>query len=135
MAHAQDAYAVGSVAASLEPLHIPCIFCNAALSPQDIFDFNTKQLKLLNRNGQTFACCARCLRLSVQYESQYYTCSVVAGNLSDLLGAPLCKITVRCEFCMGLLTEREKLEAVDAELYFHLVRGWWRGPCRQCRLK
>lgn len=114
-------------------LQLYCLFCKFLIPLPDLASFYCKKLALVYRDGNAFAACTKCLRLSAIFENErYYTCSVKAHLLSDLLGKPLNEIAVRCENCMSLLDYIEKYDCIYSGGYFHLVRGNWRGCCRNC---
>nr|AYA94835.1 MAG: E6 protein [Human papillomavirus] len=114
-------------------LTLKCLFCNFVVSLPDLASFHCKQLALVYRNNIAFAACSQCLRLSAAFETQrYYTCSIRAGLLSDVIGRHLSDIPIRCEYCLQLLDYIEKFDCIYRSGYFHLVRGNFRGCCRNC---
>nr|UXX42009.1 MAG: E6 [Gammapapillomavirus sp.] len=112
---------------------LKCIFCKFNLDLVELASFHHKRLSLVWRDAFCFACCTKCLKLSAWYESQnYYCCSVKSELISGLVGKPVEDIIVRCMFCMQLLDFMEKFDHVTRGEPFHLVRGSWRGSCRNC---
>lgn len=114
-------------------LQLHCLFCKFAVSLPDLASFYCKKLTLVYRDNSAFAACSKCLKLSALFENErYYTCSIKAWLLSDLIGKPLSEIAIRCENCMSLLDYIEKCDCIYQGGYFHLIRGNWRGCCRNC---
>nr|WCR76015.1 E6 protein [Human papillomavirus 228] len=117
-------------------LKLPCIFCKFPVPLQDLAAFYVKNLSLIYRGSDCYACCAKCLRLSALFEfQQHCQCSVSCSVLSDLINKPLKDIIIRCKECYNLLSFVEKLDCVLHEEFFYLVRGHWRGLCRFCMFK
>lgn len=121
---------------SLFDLSVPCIFCKFICDLQDLASFHLKKLSIVWRGGNPFACCRKCVQLSAKYEfDNYCVCVVNAVNLESLLHKSLKCINIRCVSCYQLLDLTEKLDCCAREDIFALVRGSWRGPCRNCYLK
>lgn len=114
-------------------LHLPCIFCGHLLTPEDLAAFSFKNLSLLLRNSQYFACCIKCCCLSARFEfERYYQCCVPAINIEIVSGKHLHALTVRCYNCMKQLDIAEKYDIFCRDDFFHLCRSQWRGLCRSC---
>lgn len=120
---------------TLDCLCIPCVFCNNNLSFQDKCSFVVKNLRIVFRANIAFACCGSCLKNVAYYElCKYYRCSADGSNLDVLSGKCLKELVVRCLSCMKELEYIEKLEHSAKGELFHLVRHFWRGVCRHCRV-
>lgn len=120
---------------TLDRLCISCLFCNIALSFQDKCAFAVKNLRIVFRVDTAFACCSCCLKTVAYYElCKYYRCSADGTNLDVLSGKCLKELVVRCLTCMKQLEYVEKLEHIARGENFHLVRHYWRGTCRHCRI-
>lgn len=126
-----DFCAVYSV--SLFDVSLPCIFCKFVCDLQDLAAFHIRNLCLVWRSEQAFACCRKCINLSAKYEyDNYCVCIVNALSIEQLLGLSLKDIFIRCLCCYKLLDIAEKLDCCAGNEFFALVRGTWRGPCRNC---
>lgn len=118
---------------AFENLSFPCLFCKRILTAVQINDFVFKQLSLVWKEKNCFACCSYCLKVTARYELENYFCCYVTGfYIEDLLGTPLWLLVVRCLKCLAKLTYIEKLRCVFAKENFYLVRGHWRSYCRDC---
>nr|AYA94808.1 MAG: E6 protein [Human papillomavirus] len=114
-------------------LTLKCIFCRFKLSFLDLAGFHQKRLCVIWRENEPFGCCCKCLRLTAAFERENYSCCSVTGpGICSLLNKPLTDITVRCIYCFALLDVIEKFEHYYCEKKFFLVRGHWRGCCRNC---
>lgn len=121
---------------SIFNLCLPCIFCKFNCNLQDLASFHLKRLSIVWRAGKPFICCSKCALLSAKYEFENYcTCVVKASLIEDLLHKSLHCITIRCVACYQLLDFSEKLDCCARDQEFCLVRGSWRGPCRNCTAK
>jgi hypothetical protein len=117
-------------------LCLPCIFCRCTLNPQELAGFYMKKLSLVWKEGRVFACCTKCLLLSAQYEKEhFFQCVASSGALEHLTKKTLSDICVRCIYCLTLLDLAEKVDIKNRELTYSLVRGHWRGVCRNCIFK
>jgi hypothetical protein len=117
-------------------LKLQCIFCRNICDIVDLALFFKKQLRLVWRSQIAYACCNNCIVLSARYESEKYSvCSVKAENLHALIRVPLQDVSLRCNYCIGLLTPSEKVDLITANRYVWLVRGYWRGICSACAAK
>nr|AYA94775.1 MAG: E6 protein [Human papillomavirus] len=117
-------------------LRLRCIFCNSFLDPQDLARFYMKQLNLIWKNKVAFGCCTLCLNLSAIYEkTKFFQCTVNSVNIEHLARKSLKDIPVRCLFCLKLLDLAEKFDIKVREDLYCLVRGHWRGVCRECKKK
>lgn len=117
-------------------LSLPCAFCNFPLTLQEHADFFCKQLCLLYRNGEPYAACVRCLKVSARHEfEQYCRCSLPATILGDVLNQPITNVCIRCVVCYKSLDAPEKIDLCSASESVYLVRHLWRGICRDCRKK
>ncbi|ADE45482.1 E6 [Human papillomavirus 127] len=115
-------------------LQLRCIFCRHFVDTVQLAAFHAKCLSLLWRKNVCYACCTPCLRLSAKYElERYYQCSLKSHFIEDVLHKPLSEIVIRCMECLSLLDMIEKVEHLLQDLPFHLVRGHWRGKCRNCK--
>ncbi|ACT76412.1 E6 protein [Human papillomavirus 116] len=114
-------------------LRLQCIFCKSILDIVDLAKFHKKELRLVWRCKVAYACCSKCLYASARYENEnHFQCAVKASTLHDLLGTPLHQIYMRCNHCLSGLDLQEKFDLVARDCYVILVRGYWRGPCRDC---
>lgn len=114
-------------------VHLPCIFCGCILTAQDLASFATKNLSLVSRNSQYFACCINCCRLSARHEfDKYYQCHIRSVNIETFSETRLHALCVRCYNCLKRLDIAEKYDVVCRDGYFHLVRSQWRALCRDC---
>ncbi|ATQ38359.1 E6 [Gammapapillomavirus 12] len=115
-------------------LRLRCIFCKHWIDTVQLAAFHVKRLTLLWRNDVCFACCTPCLTLSARYERErFYQCSVKSDFLEDILHKPLADIVIRCVDCLCMLDLIEKIEHLLLDRPFHLIRGYWRGTCRNCK--
>lgn len=114
-------------------LKLHCIFCKFSVSIVDLASFHNKKLSLIWRDKTPYCCCSKCLRLTALYEKQnYFVCTAKSHLLTGLLGKELSDIVIRCEYCFSILDYIEKLYHVYNDKDFILVRGNWRGVCRNC---
>lgn len=118
---------------ALADVRIPCNFCRSYLCVQDCAAFDLKQFRLLWKNAFCYACCRACMRLSAAYEvERFIQCICDCKYVTDLVKKPLKCIPMRCLLCLALLDFSEKLEHLFLNEPFTLVRGNWRGFCRNC---
>lgn len=121
---------------SLFDLSLPCIFCGFHSGLQDLASFHVKQLCIIWRSNTPFVCCRKCVTASAIYEyNNYCLCTVNAVFIESLLQKPLKDIPIRCLYCYKLCDLAEKFDCIVRDQSFALVRGTWRGPCRDCVLK
>ena len=114
-------------------LVLKCIFCKFPLSIIDLASFHNKKLSVIWRDNTPFACCSKCLRLTALYERQnYFVCTAKSYSLTSLTGKELCDIHIRCLHCYAFLDYVEKLRHLYNDVDFALIRGGWRGTCRNC---
>lgn len=114
-------------------LGLRCIFCNCIVGLVDLAKFYKKCLCLVWRNNVAYAGCTKCLCLSAKFEAEkHFQCSAKVESLPHLLNKPLAEICLRCYYCLGLLDLQEKFDLVARGKPACLVRGYWRGPCREC---
>ncbi|AHA37341.1 E6 [human papillomavirus 168] len=114
-------------------LHIPCIFCSCILNFQDLASFANKNLSLVFRDSQYYACCNICSCVSARYEfDRYCQCAVRAIDIEEISGKHLHALLVRCHNCLKTLDIAEKYDLICREDCFYLVRCQWRGLCRNC---
>lgn len=115
---------------------LQCVFCKFVLDTQHLAAFHKKCLRLVWRNGNCYACCCQCCRVSARYEfERHKRCSISAAMIQDVLRKPLNEIQIRCYGCLGLLDLVEKVDTISREDSFYLVRDGWKGLCRQCTPK
>lgn len=115
-------------------LTIRCIFCKCTLTVVDLAKFHAKVLSLAYRDDEPFAACTRCLRVTAYFERErYLLCTSKCSILDAVVGCSLDKLTVRCLVCLALLTEAEKAECAARDSEAHLIRGYWRTVCNNCR--
>lgn len=116
-------------------LDIKCIFCKFKVSLQHLADFYCKDLSLVWKNNECFACCSPCLRLTARHEKEnYFQCSVKGCMIESFLNTPLSKIVVRCIECYKKLDYMEKIQCCVQETDFCLIRCHWKNYCRFCKL-
>ena len=114
-------------------LHVPCIFCSSILTPQDLASFAIKNLSLVFRDSNYFACCTICCCLSARYEfEKHCQCSVRALNIEEVSGKRLHVLLVRCHNCLKQLDIAEKYDTICRDGFFYLVRSQWKALCRDC---
>lgn len=114
-------------------LHLPCIFCSSILTYQDLAAFTFKNLNLVYRNSQCYACCTNCCCLSARFEfEKHCKCSVRAVNIETVSGKHLHELVVRCHNCLHCLDIAEKYDTICRDDYFYLVRNQWKAYCRKC---
>ncbi|AWK28200.1 E6 protein [Human papillomavirus type 220] len=117
-------------------LRLRCIFCNFYLTVRELAEFYEKQLSLVWRRFECYACCERCIGLSAKYEREkYFQCAIKPTNIVTVCNRPLREIVVRCFYCFMLLDADEKLDHISRDKSFLLVRDHWRGYCRRCMRK
>jgi hypothetical protein len=114
-------------------LKLNCIFCKFPLSIVDLASFHNKKLSVIWRDYTPYVCCSKCLRLTALYEKQnFFVCTAKSHLLTGLLGKELSEINIRCLHCYCFLDYIEKLRHLYNDLDFVLIRGTWRGICRNC---
>lgn len=117
-------------------LRISCIFCRFVCSLVDLAAFYNKRLSLVWKDKVCYACCSACLTLSAKYELEnYYQCSLSSDYFEDIVRQPLQEVVIRCLKCLTALDYMEKLDHKRNCKPFHLIRGRWRGDCRNCAQK
>nr|AYA93771.1 MAG: E6 protein [Human papillomavirus] len=117
-------------------VHMKCLFCKFDVSTLDLAGFYCKQLRLVWRDAQCFACCLKCLRVLAKHEFENYCICVCKGSTLEFLTKKgLAFVIVRCIDCLTLLDYAEKLECDRRGLPFCLVRTHWRNLCRNCMKK
>nr|AYA94152.1 MAG: E6 protein [Human papillomavirus] len=117
-------------------VRLQCVFCKHWISTLDLAAFYCKCLSLIWKDNVCYACCCSCLKLSALYETQrYYQCTVMSDFIEDIVRKPLSEIIIRCLCCLTKLDLVEKLEHKYTGSAFYLVRGYWRGYCRNCKYK
>lgn len=118
---------------SIFDLNIQCIFCRFVLDLEHLASFYNKNLSLVWRDSNCFACCISCCRLSAKFEREnHYQCSVRSVDLETILQKPLHAVVVRCYECLRLLDLVEKYDCVCRDDYMHLIRSSWKALCRYC---
>lgn len=117
-------------------VQLRCVFCRHLVSTSELADFHCKHLSLIWKEKVCYAACCACLRLCARCEAErYYQCNVCSSLIEDIVRKPLCDIVIRCLYCLAKLDLLEKLEHKYLRKRFHLVRGYWRGDCRNCKQK
>lgn len=117
-------------------VRLRCVFCKHWINPIELADFHCKCLCLIWKEKVCYAACCACLRLCAKCEvERFYQCNVSSEYIEDILNKPLSEIVIRCLQCLTKLDLIEKLEHKYLRQKFHLVRGYWRGECRNCKLK
>ncbi|AAZ39801.1 E6 [Capra hircus papillomavirus 1] len=117
-----------------EELVLPCNFCRAPLSVQDLHLFDQKYFQLLYKYDGVYAFCSACARALAEAEhSRFCDIELSGSDMVAIVRAPLHRILVRCRKCFKLLSFVEKLGMIYCGLNFCSVRSWWRGVCRYCR--
>lgn len=117
-------------------LRLPCVFCANILNAQELAGFYMKKLSLIYKHNSVFACCSKCLVLSAKYEREnFFQCMVTSSAIEHLTKKVLKDICIRCLYCLTLLDLAEKIDIKHKEIPYCLVRGHWRGPCRNCIYK
>lgn len=116
-------------------LRLPCIFCKFLCTLEDLALFYTKNLSVVYRDRVPFACCDKCLKHTALYERiKYSQCAVKCSVIDVVAGKPLSDLLIRCMFCFALLDVAEKQNCLSRDEDFVLIRGYWRGRCRNCKL-
>nr|AYA94047.1 MAG: E6 protein [Human papillomavirus] len=114
-------------------LHLKCVFCKCHIDIVDLARFVKKKLCLVWRDYVGYACCNKCLYLSAKYESEkYFQCATDAKYLHVLIEKPLEDVLLRCMHCLACLDNQEKVDLVSRDRKVCLIRGYWRGACREC---
>lgn len=114
-------------------LHLPCIFCSCILTTQDLASFADKNLSLVLRGSQYYACCSICCCVSARFEfDKHCQCSIRAVDIEEISGQHLHALLVRCYNCLKKLDIAEKYDLVCKDELFYLVRSQWKGLCRKC---
>lgn len=114
-------------------LRLRCIFCNHYLGVRELAEFYEKQLSLVWRKFECFACCEQCVCLSAKFEREnFFQCAIKPDTIVDLAKQSLQDVTVRCIMCMTLLDVPEKFDHLCRNRSFMLVRSHFKGYCRRC---
>lgn len=114
-------------------LNFLCIFCRCPVPPLELLTFQYRQLSLVWREGTCYAACIACIERVAKYErDKFFQCAVNGMYIEFFTKTPLQDLIVRCMFCMRLLTSEEKIDIIGAGATFCLVRGHWKGYCRDC---
>lgn len=117
-------------------VRLRCVFCGHWISTNELADFHCKCLSLIWKKNVCYAACCSCLKLCARCESErFYQCNVSSAFIEDIVHKPLSDIVIRCLHCLTKLDMLEKLEHRYLEKRFHLIRGYWRGECRNCKQK
>ncbi|AST11574.1 E6 protein [Sus scrofa papillomavirus 2] len=113
-------------------LLIPCTFCGKFMDYHDLTKFES-QMQLLWKGKCVYGCCNRCARLSSRREVQLFGQGTKA--LSEVLkqGIKLTDLVIRCVACLNKLTYVEKLSVLYGENQVTVVRGRYRGICKNCK--
>ena len=120
-------------AISLFDLSLQCIFCKCYVDIVDLARFYKKQLHVVWKKNVGYVCCTKCLFTSAKYEAErHFQCAVKVADLPGLLNRPLQEIYMRCYYCLAALDLQEKFDLISRDRYACLIRGYWRGPCRDC---
>lgn len=118
---------------SKETLTLPCIFCKNLVDAFQLSVFQQRQLSLIWRGNTCFAACVRCISSVATLErNKFCQCTVKGEYIEHFTRTPLQNLIVRCLYCMRLLSSEEKIEIIACGGQFMLVRGSWKGTCRQC---
>lgn len=121
---------------SLFNVQLRCVFCRHWVNFVELADFHHKHLCLTWKENVCYAACCSCLRLCAKCETErFYQCNLASEFIEDILHKPLSDIVIRCLHCLKKLDLIEKLEHKILKSSFHLVRGYWRGECRNCKSK
>lgn len=114
-------------------LELHCVFCRCECSLEDLASFYAKDLALVWKGLQCFATCRRCVQQAALLELQTFCrCTVNATDIEAVTGLPLSCILFRCQFCLKVLSNAEKIACVGRNCQFKLVRYTWRGHCKDC---
>ena len=114
-------------------LCLQCIFCKCHVDIVDLAKFYKKKLRVVWKKNVAYVCCTKCLFASAKYEAeQHFQCAVKVCDLHGLLDRPLQDIHMRCYYCLGTLDLQEKVDLISRGKSACLIRGYWRGPCRDC---
>ena len=118
---------------AFDTLTLPCIFCRGTVWATELEVFQRRRLSLVWRGNNCYAACLRCINRTAAYERfKYFQWSVKAEYIEYFSQTPLDSLIVRCLFCMALLTNEEKVDIIASGSTFQLVRGHWKGVCREC---
>lgn len=114
-------------------LTLPCIFCRTCVSSLQLATFRERCLSLVWRGDICYAACVRCINLVAEIERvKYFQCTLRGEYIEYFTQQPLQELIVRCLYCMGLLTNEEKIDVIACGQNFCLVRGHWKGICHNC---
>nr|BCW91350.1 E6 protein [Felis catus papillomavirus 4] len=125
----------GRLGISVSCILVKCCFCGNYLSETDKIAFDFKDLGLFVRGGKLLGICEKCclLRSASDCASNIKCCLELDGVLK-FTGESLEALVVRCSRCMRKLSLTEKLACWYQREPLVLVRDYWRGCCRLCRL-
>lgn len=114
-------------------LTLPCIFCKVQISSLQLATFNERRLSLVWRGDRCFAACINCINRVAEIERlRYFQCTLKGEYIEYFTQQALQDLIIRCLYCMGLLTNEEKIDVIASGLNFYLVRGYWKGVCYNC---
>ncbi|AJP70541.1 E6 [Canis familiaris papillomavirus 16] len=119
--------------ATLNDIPLPCVFCGELIDFDDKVAFDFKGLQITWKNRKPHACCTRCARVVCRAEvSEFTEEEVSAWNFYNRVGAGIIYVPVRCTVCLAVVTNTQKLAALQNRQNFKKVRGRWRTECSNC---
>lgn len=119
----------------VKDLKLQCNFCRKTLTVYEKIIFTAYRFQLRWNQGQVFACCRSCMRLSSRIEfTGYFEKNIQVQDCFSSQGFSLAKQQIRCKNCLKPLTAREKNRLKRTREFIYQVRGRLRGICTLCRL-
>lgn len=114
---------------------LQCNFCRKPLTAQEKVIFSRYSFRLRWKEGQVYACCRRCMRLSSRIEfTGYFEKNIPVQECFASTGFSLRSREIRCKNCLKPLTASEKNRLRNTREFIYQVRGRLRGICTLCRL-
>lgn len=116
-------------------LKLLCNFCRKQLTACERTIFTSYGFRLRWKEGQVYACCRRCMRLSSRIEfTGYFERNILVQDCLASKGFSLACQQIRCKNCLKPLTASEKKRLRNTREFIYQVRGRLRGICTLCRL-
>lgn len=115
-------------------LKIKCNFCRKVLSRIEQVIFSSYLFRLRWKEGEVYACCKRCMRLSSQVEFKGYFEKNILVQDCLASGFSLQAQQIRCKGCYKPLSASEKRRLHTREFIYQVRGGRLRGICTLCRL-
>lgn len=117
----------------LDSVRLPCLFCGNYCCTEDLLQCMLKNFCLVWKGPFCYAACTPCVYASAKHEYRnYFQCFVKGPAVEHLAQKSLFLLHVRCIHCLKELDDAEKAGHLAKHIDFALVRGNWRGFCREC---